>query len=56
MKSHDFTESTYADEYKRTIYCRKCGKVAWNYNWSEKLNADLQSKIGNCIEEDIIKK
>ena len=51
-KVHNFTEtklsdSAFADggKYHRTIYCTRCGIVAWYYNNPDNENAKLQEKI-----------
>lgn len=47
---HDFTEEKSNETYYRTVFCRKCGKVAWFHNWSPEKNIEqLQSRIGECL-------
>ncbi len=48
---HDFTEApTSKETYYRVVFCRRCGRVSWFYNWSAEKNvAELQSKIGTCV-------
>lgn len=49
MKVHNFTEEG-NDEYKRAIFCTRCGQVAWFYNYMREHNLDLQSNIKDCVE------
>lgn len=49
MKIHNFVEDS-RDEYKRCIFCRRCGQVVWNYNYGAKLNVKLQASIKECVE------
>ena len=50
-KIHNFTEQS-TEEYRRTIFCTKCGQVAWNYNWGEATNIKLQASIKECVEQE----
>lgn len=47
---HKFIESSAAQAYRRVIFCEKCGRIAYNFNWSSELNEELQTKIGPCVE------
>lgn len=48
MKIHNFVEDS-KEEYHRVIFCRRCGQVAWNYNYNE-MNKELQANIKECVE------
>lgn len=48
---HNFIEqSDY--KYQRTVFCTKCGQVAWDYNMNSEWNTEhLQAKLGLCISD-----
>jgi len=55
MRVHNFVEDS-KEEFHRAIFCRKCGQVAWLYNFGKEPNLELQSKIKPCVEsEDLLK-
>lgn len=51
MNEHNFTADAYGmNEYQRSIYCTKCGKVAWFYNGTAEWNMrNTQNNIGECL-------
>lgn len=49
MRIHNFIESA-GEDYKRCIFCTRCGQVAWYYNISLEANKKLQTEIKLCVE------
>ncbi len=46
---HNFVEDS-KETYHRTVFCRKCGAVAWFYNGDKEWNVkNLQGNIPQCL-------
>ena len=52
MKVHNFVEDS-EDKYFRTVFCRRCGQVAWFYNVLLDKNIEIQNRIQPCVEQEV---